>query len=75
MGLFTAGPVRVIPTSAREVFDGTGAGDTVIAVTGMGLAAGGRIEDSVRLASAAAGVEVGKLGCALVSREEIRAAL
>ncbi|MEK7764953.1 MAG: bifunctional ADP-heptose synthase [bacterium] len=75
LGVFTSGPARMIPTSAREVFDGTGAGDTVIAVTGMGLAAGGRIEDSVRLASAAAGIEVGKLGCALVSREEIRAAL
>ncbi len=61
----------VIPAHAREVFDVTGAGDTVIAVTAMGLAAGGRLEDAVRLANLAAAVEVGKLGCALVSREEI----
>lgn len=75
MAVFSRGPVRTIPTSAREVFDGTGAGDTVIAVTGLGLAAGGALLDAVTLASAAAGVEVGKLGCALVSAREIASAL
>jgi D-beta-D-heptose 7-phosphate kinase/D-beta-D-heptose 1-phosphate adenosyltransferase len=49
-----------------------GAGDTVIAVTAMGLAVGGRLADAVQLANVAAGIEVGKLGCALVSRDEIR---
>lgn len=54
-----------------QALDVTGAGDTVIAVTALGLAAGGRLEDAVRLATVAAAVEVGKLGCALVSRDEI----
>ncbi|MEK7476967.1 MAG: PfkB family carbohydrate kinase [Candidatus Coatesbacteria bacterium] len=72
-GLVCFGPGRplVIPARAREVFDVTGAGDTVIAVTAMGLASGGRLADSIQLANVAAGIEVGKLGCALVSREEI----
>lgn len=72
MVLATAAGDRIIPTRAREVFDVTGAGDTVIAVTAMGLAAGGGVEESVLLANVAAGIEVGKLGCALVSRDEIR---
>jgi len=73
-GLVCFGPGRPleIPARAREVFDVTGAGDTVIAVTAMGLAAGGRLGDAVQLANVAAGIEVGKLGCALVSRDEIR---
>lgn len=73
-GLVLFGPGRPlpIPARAREVFDVTGAGDTVIAVTAMGLAAGGRLADAVQLANVAAGIEVGKLGCALVSRDEIR---
>jgi rfaE bifunctional protein kinase chain/domain len=71
MALFTSGAPRFVPARAREVFDVTGAGDTVIAVAAMGLAARGRLADAVQLASAAAAVEVGKLGCALVSRAEI----
>ena len=71
MALFTGDGACSIPTRAKEVFDGTGAGDTVIAVAGMGLASGGRLAECVHLANVAAGVEVGKLGCALVSREEI----
>jgi D-beta-D-heptose 7-phosphate kinase/D-beta-D-heptose 1-phosphate adenosyltransferase len=72
MGLFTRNGAGFIPSRAREVFDGTGAGDTVIAVAGVGLAAGGRMTDCVHLANAAAAIEVGKLGCALVSPAEIR---
>jgi len=72
LGLFTPAGAGFIPSRAREVFDGTGAGDTVIAVTGTGLAAGGGIADCVQLANTAAGIEVGKLGCALVSPAEIR---
>ncbi len=71
LAIFGPGRPRIIAARAREVFDGTGAGDTIIAVTAMGLAAGGGLEDSVLLANVAAGIEVGKLGCALVSREEI----
>ena len=70
--LFTRGRPLSIPARAREVFDVTGAGDTVIAVAAMGLAAGGTLADSVQIANVAAGIEVGKLGCALVSRNEIR---
>ncbi len=72
MALFAGTDSCMIPTHAKEVFDGTGAGDTVIAVVGLALAAGGRLTDCVHLANIAAGVEVGKLGCALVSPEEIR---
>jgi D-beta-D-heptose 7-phosphate kinase/D-beta-D-heptose 1-phosphate adenosyltransferase len=75
MAVFAGGTPLSIPTRAREVFDVTGAGDTVIAVTAMGLAAGGKMADCVHLANIAAGIEVAKLGCALVSREEIARAI
>jgi rfaE bifunctional protein kinase chain/domain len=58
-----------IPTAAREVFDVTGAGDTVIATLGLALAAG--LQDAARLANHAAGVVVGKLGTATVTPQEI----
>ncbi len=72
MALFAGGPPVSIPTRAKEVFDGTGAGDTVIATIGLGLAAGGALADCVHLANVAAGIEVGKLGCAVVGPDEIR---
>ncbi len=75
MALFTGAGASFISVRAKEVFDVTGAGDTVIAVMGLGLAAGGRLADCVHLANIAAGIEVGKLGCALVSQEEIRRGL
>jgi len=71
MALFQANSSTFIPALAKEVFDGTGAGDTVVSLVAMGLAAGGALVDSVRLSNVAAAIEVGKLGCALVSREEI----
>lgn len=64
-----------IPTEARDVFDVTGAGDTVVALLAAGLAAGIDIPTSVRLANCAAGLVVAKLGTAAVSRNEIRRAL
>ena len=64
-----------IPTQAREVFDVTGAGDTVIAVMAMGLAAGYDVVTSMKYANAAAGVVVGKLGTATVSSDELYHAL
>jgi D-beta-D-heptose 7-phosphate kinase/D-beta-D-heptose 1-phosphate adenosyltransferase len=67
-------PVTV-PTQAREVFDVTGAGDTVIAVMAMSLAAGYDPVTSMKYANAAAGVVVGKLGTATVSGNELYAAL
>lgn len=66
---------ELIPTMTREVYDVSGAGDTVIAVLGMALAAGATIEESVILGNLAAGVEVGKSGTATVTVEEIKGAL
>jgi D-beta-D-heptose 7-phosphate kinase/D-beta-D-heptose 1-phosphate adenosyltransferase len=64
-------PPLPIPASAREVFDVTGAGDTVIAVLTLALAADGTLEESAVLANLAAGCVVGKLGTAVTGPEEI----
>ena len=64
-----------LPAKAREVFDVTGAGDTVIAVLAAALSSGESLESSTRLANVAAGLVVGKLGTATVSRDEIIAGL
>lgn len=64
-----------IPARAREVFDVTGAGDTVMATLSMALLCGLPLVDAARLANAAAGVVVGKVGTAVVWPEELRAAL
>lgn len=69
------GSVRHSEARAREVYDVTGAGDTVIAVMASLLAAGAAEEEALRIANTAAGIVVGKLGTATASREEIRAAL
>lgn len=64
-----------LPTQAQEVFDVTGAGDTVIGVLAAALAAGNTLEESCFLANAAAGVVVGKLGTSTVSRIELENAI
>ena len=64
-----------IPTVAREVFDVTGAGDTVLAVLGVALACGRGYADAAQLANEAAGIVVGKIGTSTVSPEEIIAAI
>jgi D-beta-D-heptose 7-phosphate kinase/D-beta-D-heptose 1-phosphate adenosyltransferase len=64
-----------IGTKAREVYDVSGAGDTVIAVLGLGLAAGLSFKTAVVLANTAAGIVVGKVGTATVTREELARAL
>ena len=64
-----------LPTQAREVFDVTGAGDTVIATLTAAIAAGADLEQAVTLSNAAAGITVGKLGAATVSPAELEAAL
>ena len=61
-----------LPTRAREVFDVTGAGDTVISVLATSLAAGVSMEQATFLANTAAGIVVGKLGTATASTEELR---
>jgi len=64
-----------VPAQAREVYDVTGAGDTVAGTLALTLAVGGRLDDACRLASLAAAVVVGKVGTATCSVEELRAAV
>jgi D-beta-D-heptose 7-phosphate kinase/D-beta-D-heptose 1-phosphate adenosyltransferase len=66
-------PPRHIPTIAREVFDVSGAGDTVIAAFTLAIAAGASPFEAAVLSNHAAGVVVGKLGTATVSPAELRA--
>jgi rfaE bifunctional protein kinase chain/domain len=61
--------------TGRQVFDVTGAGDTVLSVLALGVAAGAPLADAAMLANTAAGVVVGKLGTATVSPQELAAAL
>lgn len=63
-----------IPAQAREVFDVTGAGDTVIGTLGLALAAGMELEGAARLANLAAGIVVGRLGAATVTPAALRRA-
>jgi rfaE bifunctional protein kinase chain/domain len=64
-----------IPTAARQVFDVTGAGDTVIASLALALAAGATLPEAAMFANYAAGVVVGKIGTATVSPDEVLAAI
>ena len=64
-----------IPTVAKEVYDVSGAGDTVIATMSLALAAGKSLEESAVLANHAAGIKVGKLGTAPVKIEELEKSL
>ena len=76
MSLFPAGGRAVhLPTAAREVFDVTGAGDTVIATVGLALGAGATLAEAAMLANHAAGVVVGKLGTATATPAEVLAAV
>jgi rfaE bifunctional protein kinase chain/domain len=72
MALISAdGEVGRIPTTAREVYDVVGAGDTVTAYLAVVLAAGGTPAEAAVIANFAAGIEVGKLGAATVSPNEV----
>jgi D-beta-D-heptose 7-phosphate kinase/D-beta-D-heptose 1-phosphate adenosyltransferase len=76
MSLFERGrPAVHIPTAAREVFDVTGAGDTVIATLALALSAGAGFAEAAALANHAAGVVVGKLGTAQATPGELLAAV
>jgi D-beta-D-heptose 7-phosphate kinase/D-beta-D-heptose 1-phosphate adenosyltransferase len=68
-------PELHLPARAREVFDVTGAGDTVISVLAACLAAGDELPNAVALANLAAGIVVGKLGTAAISAPELRRAV
>jgi rfaE bifunctional protein kinase chain/domain len=71
MTLYSADGTLHTPAQAREVFDVSGAGDTVIAVVAVLLAAGADLASAVRIANQAAGVVVGKLGTAVVTPDEL----
>jgi len=71
MTLYRTGERLHVPTVAREVYDVSGAGDTVIAVLGVMLAAGASFAEAVSFANKAAGIVVGKLGTAVVQPEEL----
>jgi len=75
MTLFRDGEPHHQPTQAREVFDVSGAGDTVIAGMGLAMAAGLDFPEAMQLANAAAGVVVGKLGTAVCSFDELAQSL
>lgn len=76
MALFAGGaPVLHIPTRARQVFDVSGAGDTVMAAFVLGLLAGAAPEAAARLSNQAAGIVVGKVGTAAVTAAELEAEL
>ena len=76
MSLFERGGAPVhVPAAAREVFDVTGAGDSVIATMALAVAAGATLPEAAALANCAAGVVVGKVGTARATPDEILAAL
>ena len=73
MMLLEDGEPTYVPTAAREVYDVTGAGDTVIATLAASLAAGASLVEAAMLANHAAGVVVGKVGTATATDEELLA--
>ena len=75
MSLFEQKSETHIPTVAKEVFDVSGAGDTVIGVFALALAAGASFKESATLANFAAGVVVGKIGTATVTQAELTEAV
>ena len=71
MTLFSKSSIKTIPAEAREVFDVTGAGDTVIAAMAVMLGAGAGMEAAMRIANRAASIVVGKLGTATATPGEL----
>ena len=72
MALFSGPDVWHVPTMAQDVFDVTGAGDTVIASVGLGLAAGLELLPACVLANYAAGLVVAQVGAAVASPQALR---
>lgn len=75
MSLYREAGITHQPTRAQEVYDVSGAGDTVIAAAALCLAAGYDLPQAMHAANAAAGVVVAKLGTAVCGFEELAAAL
>jgi rfaE bifunctional protein kinase chain/domain len=71
MTLFRPAGRLHVPAQAREVFDVSGAGDTVIATVAVMLASGAGLDDAVKVANRAAGIVVGKFGTAVVTPQEL----
>jgi rfaE bifunctional protein kinase chain/domain len=71
MSLYTADEIVHVPADAREVFDVSGAGDTVIATMAAMLGAGSPLPEALATANRAGGIVVGKLGTATVTRDEL----
>jgi rfaE bifunctional protein kinase chain/domain len=72
MTIFSGKDIAQVPTYARQVFDVTGAGDTVIAALSLGIATGQKLEQACQLANFAAGVVVGQVGCVSCSVQELK---
>jgi rfaE bifunctional protein kinase chain/domain len=75
MRVFESGKMIDLPTNAKQVFDVTGAGDTVIAALALAWGSGFSLVEACALSNIAAGVVVGKIGCVPCQREELLAAL
>ena len=75
MSLFTATESRHEHTRAQEVYDVSGAGDTVIAVLALMVGGGAPLSEAMRVANHAAGIVVGKLGTAVVHPRELAESL
>ncbi|PWB47613.1 MAG: D-glycero-beta-D-manno-heptose-7-phosphate kinase [Candidatus Methylomirabilota bacterium] len=75
MSLFEDGRVTHIPAVAKEVYDVTGAGDTVLAALAMAMASGASLREAAVIANHAAGIVVGRAGTATVNCEELLEAL
>ena len=73
--MFSKTKITTIKATAKEVFDVTGAGDTVISVLTLALACGASLADSAYIANKAAGIVVAKLGTATATAEEIKEVL
>ncbi|TDT69866.1 rfaE bifunctional protein kinase chain/domain [Hypnocyclicus thermotrophus] len=71
MSIFMKNSVENIPTFAKEVYDVTGAGDTVISLYTLALSCGASYEESAKIANTGAGVVVGRVGTSVVTKEEI----
>ena len=71
MTIISGDSYKHIPTKAREVFDVSGAGDTVVAATAVALGAGCGVEEAVETANTAAGIVVGKIGTAPITADEL----
>lgn len=72
MSLFEKEDITNIPTKAKEVYDVSGAGDTVVAALALALASGATLKEAATLANHAAGIKVGKLGTSTVTIDEIK---